>query len=563
MEISIYAELILVTAILIISLDAVILIGSRNLSSSVFAGFSFLTGLWVASQTFFVTTLSQDLSNDLIRIQYMLGIVIAIGFYHFSVIYPNDNKPPRTSIYVSTLAIVIFGYLYFATNLLLVGSNYIGGIGAWGWTFGPWHWLFEIAFCGLWIIALKNLFITYKKSVGNQRTNLKTMFWALFLGIIPPTVCNIILPSIEYYSLNWLGPICSSIWIFIIAYSIIKYRQMNVRAVVAEVLAIGMTVIFFINIFVNLSWGLWVDVVTFSIFLLLAIYLIRLVLREAKQRELLTTLNSTLSEKVAEQTAEVRKAYELEKHARRELEKLNETKDQFIMITQHHLRTPVTSIRWQLEAMLGGTYGAFSLKQSRALEDTNTAVERLTRIVDDFLNITALKVGSQILNIETGNLLPLIEDVLHELKIDIENMHLKVVYPHDTASWPDLQIDASKMREVLLIILENAVKYNVDGGTIEIKNRLVDGADNVAGSSHHIFEMTIENSGMGLVVEDKEKLFSRHFYRSQRAQKANPIGMGIGLSVARAVVRAHHGTLEIESDGEGMGARVMIRLPNF
>ncbi len=563
MEISIYAELILVTAILIISLDAVILIGSRNLSSSVFAGFSFLTGLWVASQTFFVTTLSQDLSNDLIRIQYMLGIVIAIGFYHFSVIYPNDNKPPRTSIYVSTLAIVIFGYLYFATNLLLVGSNYIGGIGAWGWTFGPWHWLFEISFCGLWIIALKNLFFTYKKSSGNQRANLKTMFWALFLGIIPPTVCNIILPSIEYYSLNWLGPICSSIWIFIIAYSIIKYRQMNVRAVVAEVLAIGMTVIFFINIFVNLSWGLWVDVVTFSIFLLLAIYLIRLVLREAKQRELLTTLNSTLSEKVAEQTAEVRKAYELEKHARRELEKLNETKDQFIMITQHHLRTPVTSIRWELEALLGGTYGSFSLEQRAALQDTNTAVGRLTRIVDDFLNITALKVGSQILNIETGNLLPLIEDVLHELKIDIENMHLKVVYPHDTASWPDLQIDASKMREVLLIILENAVKYNVDGGTIEIKNRLVDGADNVAGSSHHIFEMTIENSGMGLVVEDKEKLFSRHFYRSQRAQKANPIGMGIGLSVARAVVRAHHGTLEIESDGEGMGARVMIRLPNF
>ncbi len=266
-------------------------------------------------------------------------------------------------------------------------------------------------------------------------------------------------------------------------------------------------------------------------------------------------VNSTLSEKVAEQTAEVRKAYGLEKHARRELEKLNETKDQFIMITQHHLRTPVTSIRWQLEAMLGGTYGTFNPKQIQALTDTNTAVERLTRIVDDFLNITALKVGSQILNIETGNLLPLVEDVLHELKIDIEKMHLKVVYPHDGASWPDLEIDAGKMREVLLIILENAVKYNVDGGTIEIKTRVVDG------TSGRTFEMMVENTGIGLIAEDREKLFTRHFYRSKRAQSANPIGMGIGLSVARAVVRAHHGTLEIESDGEEMGARVKVGMP--
>ena len=125
-------------------------------------------------------------------------------------------------------------------------------------------------------------------------------------------------------------------------------------------------------------------------------------------------------------------------------------------------------------------------------------------------------------------------------------------------SWPDLEIDASKMREVLLIILENAVKYNVDGGTIEIKNRLVDGADKSAGSSHHIFEMTIENTGIGLISEDRDKLFTRHFFRSKRAQTANPIGMGIGLSVARAVVRAHHGTLEIESDGEGMGAGVRV-----
>jgi signal transduction histidine kinase len=187
----------------------------------------------------------------------------------------------------------------------------------------------------------------------------------------------------------------------------------------------------------------------------------------------------------------------------------------------------------------------------QALHDTNTSVSRLTRIVDDFLNITALKVGSQILNIETGNLEPLVVDVLHELKIDIENMRLTVEYPKDSTSWPDLEIDAGKVREVLLIIIENAVRYNVTGGQIVIKNQL--NADS--------FEMTIENTGLGLATEDKDKLFTRHFFRSKRAQTANPIGMGIGLSVARAIVRAHHGELMIESDGENKGARIMLKLP--
>jgi signal transduction histidine kinase len=225
------------------------------------------------------------------------------------------------------------------------------------------------------------------------------------------------------------------------------------------------------------------------------------------------------------------------------------------MITQHHLRTPVTSIRWELESMLNGTYGRVGAMLKQALNDTNTSVARLTRIVDDFLNITALKVGSQILNIEPGNLEPLVLDVLHELKIDIENMKLSVDCPKDRASWPDLEIDAGKMREVLLIILENAVKYNVDHGTIQIKTRLLEDP------ASRMFEMSIENTGIGLVSEDREKLFSRHFFRSKRAQAANPIGMGIGLSVARAVVRAHHGDLAIESAGENMGAKVMLKLP--
>ncbi len=551
MHTSIYSIIIWVTSIFIISLDVIIIIGSKNLSSKTFSFITFLTAVWVLSQGFFITFLDKELAFCLIRFQYVLGIMIAIGFYHFSHIYPYDKKPTKKSIIISILILICFIYLYFFTKILVSNVYSIGGIGRWAWSFGKLHLLFDISFYSLWIFALNKLYKTYKSETGELRSNLKNMFWALFLGIIPPTMANILLPSFGEYQYNWIGPITSFIWVFIVAYSIIKYHQMDVRAIMTEVLAIGMMIIFFINIFTDVSDGLWVRIVTFIIFIILAFYLIKVSLREVRQREALKLLNSTLSQKVAEQTEEVKLAYELESKARRDLAKLNETKDQFIMITQHNLRTPVSSIRSELENILSGAYGKISKNTRRALNNTGVAIKHLTRIVDDFLNITTLKVGSQILKLSSDNLKQSIEDILLELKIDIHTNNLSIDYPKNTESWPILKIDINKIREVLLIIIENAIKYNVKNGLIVIKTEVIE--DN--------FTMTIKNTGIGIISEDKNNLFERLFFRSKNAKSMNPKGMGIGLSVSKAILKAHHGDIEIYSEGENMGASVTIKIP--
>jgi len=510
-----------------------------------------------------------------------MGGIISAAFYIFCLTFPEDLKPRNSIIITIILIQIIFFPLYFFSNLIIGYSYRVDSLWRWGQFYGPLWFLFDICYLYFWI---HGVFILYNKFVrirdNKLRRKLKYMIIGLLFGFIPPTIFSIVLPRIGYFDLNWLGPVSGSVWVFIIAYSIARYRQMNVRLEATKVFVIAMVMMALLNIFIDFVFGIYGRIALFTAFAILGYILFKSLSKEAAQRAELTSLNTTLSEKVAAQTAEIRKAYEMEKHARRELEKLNETKDQFIMITQHHLRTPVTNLRWQLETMLGGAYGKVSPEFGKALNDTSASVNRLTRIVDDFLNITALKVGSQILNIETGNLKPLVNDVLDELKIDIEDMRLSVRLPEDVASWPDLPIDQSKMREVLLIILENAVKYNMAGGTITIQTSIVDGTHNVDHEntsaqnksqnhdsdhrdsiSNEMFEMTIENTGMGLAREDRANLFTRHFFRSKRAQTANPVGMGIGLSVARAVVRAHHGTLEIESQGEGMGARVRVRVP--
>jgi signal transduction histidine kinase len=113
-------------------------------------------------------------------------------------------------------------------------------------------------------------------------------------------------------------------------------------------------------------------------------------------------LNENLEAKVVEQTKEVKRAYEVEKKARHELEKLDETKDQLITAAQHNLRTPLTALRWQLEEVRkmvggedgndsGGVGGKDGLRE--ALKESEASVGKLTAVLEDFLKITEMKVG--------------------------------------------------------------------------------------------------------------------------------------------------------------------------
>ena len=508
--------------------------------------------------------LDHDIVLWMARLLYFTATTIPTAFVYFCYIFPDPNAKlnlrqkyltPIPMLSLCLMSLIPGWFIYDVTLYSYKESFIVFNIFS--------HILFGIYVVTYFIWSYWIIYKKYRKALGILKIQLAYIFFGTFISTFITLITNLALLYFGDFDFNWVGQIGVVVMITLIFYSILKYRLFNIKVIATELLIFSLWIFISIRIFLATSiHEILIECCILLFTIVIGLITIRGTLKEITHREEieilasdLKSLNSTLSQKVAEQTAEVRKAYELEKHARRDLEKLNETKDQFIMITQHHLRTPVTSIRWELESMLNGTYGRVGAMLKQALNDTNTSVARLTRIVDDFLNITALKVGSQILNIEPGNLEPLVLDVLHELKIDIENMKLSVDCPKDRASWPDLEIDAGKMREVLLIILENAVKYNVDHGTIQIKTRLLEDP------ASRMFEMSIENTGIGLVSEDREKLFSRHFFRSKRAQAANPIGMGIGLSVARAVVRAHHGDLAIESAGENMGAKVMLKLP--
>ncbi len=540
-EIDYHTILLWTTSVLILSFDLIIYIGSNNKSSRIFCFFSMIVALWSLSYGFFISFTLSNIPLILIKINHSLGIIATIGFIFFSHVYPHDNKIPKRLMVVSTIFGIIYCAIILNSNLIISGMFSVTIPDRWGWIPGVFYMSYVLIFLFSWIYILTRIGISKKYAKSKyEYLNSRFMFWGLLLGVLPPLILNIILPAFKIYGVSWTGPITSAIWVFVIGYSIMRYRQMNVKVVITEMLAVAMTIIFFINIFVKAELGTVQNVATFFVFLVIATYLIRSVLSEVKTKEQLRELNNTLEEKVNEQTKEIRKAFELEKHARRELEKLNDTKNQFIMITQHSIRSPLQNLINNLR-----------ITDSSTKRNVDQNLNRLIEITNDFLNISTIDDSRKLLNIEKFYILNLIDKILLDLKFDIDTKNINIKVDRNPSSWPTINADKNKIYEAFLIIIENAIKYNRQNGSINIS----------ALSNSNTCQITISDSGIGLTKDNLNKLNSSHFYRSDEAKMLNPIGMGIGISVAKTIIKAHHGSLNISSAGIDAGTNVDINLP--
>jgi signal transduction histidine kinase len=299
--------------------------------------------------------------------------------------------------------------------------------------------------------------------------------------------------------------------------------------------------------------------ITFIISIIFGLVIIRLHNKESVQMGIISSLahnlnilNSSLTQKVEEQTLTIQASYDLEMKAHRELKKLSDTKDQFVSLAQHNLRVPISSIANNLKDILTGKYGVIDSKTAAAIEDTVQASDSLRHIADDLKDIAKMKIGSQILDTKSTNLLPILKEVIQDLKLDIKNMEITLSYPTDDSYWPEVKVDQNKIRDVFIVIIENAIKYNKKGGTIDI----------ITTKKEDGLEIKIANTGIGITKDEHDNILSKSFYRSQRVKETNPTGMGIGLFLSKLIIEAHHGSLNINSNGLNRGAEVTILLQN-
>ncbi len=253
--------------------------------------------------------------------------------------------------------------------------------------------------------------------------------------------------------------------------------------------------------------------------------------------------NSTLQQRIENATKELRASNSI-------LRQLDKTKDEFVGMASHQLRTPLTSVKGYISMVLEGDAGKVSDMQRKFLEEAFMSSERMVRLIDDFLNVSRIQNGKFMIDKHEVDLSKVVEQEIDSLQPSAKMRNLKFIYnlPKD---FPLLNVDEGKIRQVIMNFADNALYYSHDNTSITI-NLFVDGKDVV---------LTVKDTGIGVPINEQSQLFSK-FYRASNARKQRPDGTGVGLYLAKKVIDAHNGKiifLSIEGKGSMFGFRLPIK----
>jgi two-component system phosphate regulon sensor histidine kinase PhoR len=223
-------------------------------------------------------------------------------------------------------------------------------------------------------------------------------------------------------------------------------------------------------------------------------------------------------------------------------------KSDFVGTVSHELRTPLTSIYGFAETLLREDVHFAEEERRTFLRYIASESERLTTIVDTLLSVARLEAGEIPVRLGPTDVSTLVAEVIETVEAARGDAHNFIA---DVPAEPlDAEADREKLRHVLGILLDNAVRYSPAGGRVHVSAR---------GSNGRI-ELRVEDEGIGIAPAEREHIF-RKFYRGESSARVVGTGnTGLGLFIAEGLVTAMGGTIRVESE-EGEGSTFVLDLP--
>ncbi|MFH0829022.1 MAG: ATP-binding protein [Candidatus Kerfeldbacteria bacterium] len=235
--------------------------------------------------------------------------------------------------------------------------------------------------------------------------------------------------------------------------------------------------------------------------------------------------------------------------ANKHLQVLDQAKSEFVSIASHQLRTPMTGIMGYLSMLVEGDFGKIEPKHLDILRSLLDESQRMIRLINLFLNVSKIEAGKFAIMKRSVHIEDLIEREVRELRKAAEDKKLKLAFIQPKKALPELFIDDDKMQDVLLNLIDNAIKYTAKG-SVTVTAEEDDGGVTVS----------VKDTGIGIKKGDIRELFSK-FVRAQGIAQLHPDGSGLGLFIAKSIVEGHGGHIWVESAGERKGSTFSFWLP--
>lgn len=282
----------------------------------------------------------------------------------------------------------------------------------------------------------------------------------------------------------------------------------------------------------------------FSLFMVAIVIIFRAMSRWQKQAEEIKEFYEGLEKLVKKRTKELETAHKKALNHEKELQKL---KDQFVFIAAHELKTPVTAIRWGIESAMQEGKKQLDPEVMEYLQNVQSSNQRLITLVDDLLNVARIEAGTIKVEIGEVDLKKLLDETLVEMESVFKKRKLKV--SNDLKKKIMVRADADRLKQVLINLLSNASKYNIEKGKIKIEHKL----------TKNKVTISVTDTGIGMSPKERKKLFEK-FYRVKNDETKSVDGTGLGLFVTKEIVEKMKGKISVKSK-KGEGSTFTFTLP--
>ena len=244
-----------------------------------------------------------------------------------------------------------------------------------------------------------------------------------------------------------------------------------------------------------------------------------------------------------------------ERRARLDLEAANTAlrdldvrKSEFVSIVSHELRTPMTAILGLVDNMLGGVGGRLSERQEDYLGRIKFNIGRLTRMINDLLDLSRIEAGRVEIRIEPLQTAAFVDNIVESFQTMAREKSLTLRACHRPQSFT-IHGDHDKLTQILTNLIHNAMKFTAAGGEIRVE---------VTPGDNGFVQFCVADTGCGIPATEAEKVFDK-FYRGPSVGSEEP-GAGLGLAIVKHLVELHHGQIWVRST-PGQGSRFFFTVP--